>query len=169
MNTLNKDRLLVYIVDDDPMFKKTMETYLKDEFPNIHSRSFSNGEDCLLEIHNTPDLILLDYKLDSEFPDAWDGLQILKRINKHNPEIGVVIISSSGSVDIIMNCVKNGVLEYILKDKKIFTRVKEILIGLLDDKTEEADIKIDTKRNIPQLIGVAILVVIIIFLFFKLK
>jgi DNA-binding NtrC family response regulator len=168
MDTINEEGLLVYIVDDDPMFIKALETYLMTEFPGIRFVSFPNGEACLHELHKTPDLVLLDYRLDSEFAYAWDGLQILKRINTLSPEIRVVILSSTESVETAMDCINNGAQEYILKNDKAFTKVKDILLEMKDELTEEEDVKIDVKQNAPQLIGLVILIIFIIILLLKL-
>jgi two-component system OmpR family response regulator len=164
----NVEELLVYIVDDDPMFSAALANYLKQELPKIRFASFQNGEACLHEMHRNPDLILLDYRLDSEFQYAWDGLQILKRINSLNPEAKVVILSSNENIEIAMDCVNNGALEYIVKNDKSFFKVKEILLSMSEEFVESKDVKLGVGGHIPQLIGVVLLILLIIVLLLKL-
>jgi DNA-binding NtrC family response regulator len=168
MDTMNEEGMLIYIVDDDPMFTKAMETYLMNEFPDIQFVSFPNGEACLHELQKTPDLVLLDYRLDSEFVYAWDGLQILKKINSLSPEIRVVILTSTENVEVAMECIQNGALEYVVKNDKAFEKVKTILLEMKDDLMEETDVKMDVRESAPQLIGLAILIICIIIMLLKL-
>jgi two-component system response regulator AtoC len=162
MKVINESGLLVYIVDDDPMFTKALDTYLKAEFPDIRFRSFQNGEACLKEFHKMPDLILLDYRMDSEFPFAWDGLQVLQRIHTRSPETQVVIISSSESAETAMEFIKNGAYEYLVKNESTFPKVKELLLEMQDSVLKVEDVKINVRRSPKGLIGILLLIMLLI-------
>jgi DNA-binding NtrC family response regulator len=157
------ESLKVFIVDDDPLFGKAMEAYLHKEVEGVSIYRFQNGETCLHEMYRDPDLILLDYKLDSEFAYAWDGLQILKKINHLNPGMGVVVMSAKESVETAMNCVNQGALDYVVKNETAFGKVKQILLDLKED-VEELN-KAERQSSIPGLLGFFVLLLLVLFLF----
>ncbi|MFI5149352.1 MAG: response regulator [Bacteroidia bacterium] len=160
-----KESLRVFIVDDDPVFSKAMETYLLNTFKDVEIQCFTNGEACLHELHKEPDLILLDYKLDSEFAYAWDGLQVLKKINSLNPGLSVVVMSAKESVETAMDCINQGAMDYVLKNEKVFEKVKQILMEL---KVEIEEVNQgEDQGKMPGLLGILILLLLVIFLFLR--
>ena len=160
--------MLIYIVDDDPLFCKALEMFLRSTYPALDLVSFSNGEACLHELHKRPDLILLDYKLDSEFGYAWDGMQILNRISSLDPGLPVVILSSCENAEVAMDFISNGAVDYVVKNEKTFPHVRDLLEQMKDELLEEEDVPPVKMQQTPQLIGLAILIVFIIILLLKL-
>jgi two-component system OmpR family response regulator len=163
-----QDELKVFIVDDDPLFCAAMQHYLEKEMPDIRLSAFPTGEACLHEMHQDPDIVLLDYRLDSEFEYAWDGLQIMKKIHGLDPGITVVFLSSQENVETAMNCVNEGALDYVVKNEQAFGKVKDIMLGIKDELIVEDNVEISAKNNIPQIIGLVILIVFVIVLLFRL-
>jgi two-component system response regulator AtoC len=165
----NEDVTRVFIVDDDPVFSKALETYLKKEVPNVEVASFSNGESSLHELHRSPDLLLLDYRLDSEFAYAWDGLQILKKINNIDPGLSVVVMSAKESVDTAMNCIKMGAMEYVVKNEQAFPKIKGIVSELKQEiKEEKEEEELEEKSNMPAWLGLLLLLILLIFFLYRL-
>jgi DNA-binding NtrC family response regulator len=160
--------ILVFIVDDDAMFCKALENYLKNEISGLAIRSFPNGEACLHEMHLNPDVVLLDYRLDSEFPYAWDGLQVLKKIGQLDPGISVVILSAGENLEIAMDCINTGAVEYVVKNEHAFEKVKKVILNLKDEFVDEEAVEKVTSKNTPQIIGLVILIIFIIILLLKL-
>jgi two-component system OmpR family response regulator len=166
METINQIR--VFIVDDDPVFCKAMEQYLMNEIPDVQLHTFHNGEACLHELSLQPDVVLLDYRLDAEFEYAWDGLQILKKMRSLDPDLPVVFLSSQENVETAMECVNEGALDYLVKNDQVFEKVKDILLAARDELAEEEGIQIDEGKNAPQWIGLAILIIFVIILLYRL-
>jgi len=126
---------LVFIVDDDPVYTKLIHEYLIREVPDVQIKTFPTGEACLHEMFQNPIAIVLDYYLDSEFPYAWTGEQILKKIELSFPSTSVIIISAQESMEVALNCVKQGAREYVIKNEKALSQIKKVLLDIIDDAT----------------------------------
>lgn len=84
--------LKIFIVDDDNMMLEMLRDRIGQHASNT-VLTFSTGEDCLKHVAENPDVIILDYYLNSKNPDASNGMEILKAIKKYNPNIHVIFLS----------------------------------------------------------------------------
>jgi two-component system OmpR family response regulator len=128
---------LIFLVDDDPIFTKVLETQFKEQ-THYDIKSFPTGEECLKSLLEKPDIIFLDYNLNSTNPKANNGLQILDKIKEANHTIPVVMISSQESIEVALNCIKHNAFEYIIKSEITFIRAKKSISILFNqDKLEK--------------------------------
>ncbi len=101
----------VFIVEDDlfnsNVYLKHLETL---GFQNVHC--FSNGFDCLNNITEQPEIILLDYHMDD-----LNGFETLKKIKRFDPNILTVIISGQTDMSVAIDSLKFGAFDYIIKGK----------------------------------------------------
>jgi DNA-binding NtrC family response regulator len=156
-----KRDILVFIVDDDPMFLKVLENWLLKEMPDLKITTFPTGEACLHSMHLRPDIVIIDYYLNSEFPYAWNGIQVLKRINWQYPATSVIIFSSKASVETAMKSIHEGAYEYVDKNEGGLPKIKEIIQGIAENIEVESSYK---KTDIYKLLSI-ILVIILITIF----
>src|SRR5438270_557970 len=73
-------KITIFIVDDDPLFLKALQLSISGKLPSAEIRIFQTGENCLQQMRLKPDIVILDYYLNSEIPYAWNGMYILKHI-----------------------------------------------------------------------------------------
>ncbi len=130
------EKKLVFIVDDDPLYSKVMSEFFTKEIPHLEVKLFSTGEACLHEMYLNPVAVILDYYLDSEFEYAWNGIQILKKILLAYPSSNIIIISAQENMETALNCVKQGALEYVIKNEKALWAIKKTLLDVIDDTVE---------------------------------
>jgi two-component system, OmpR family, response regulator len=134
----NDNKILLFLVDDDALFLKALEI----EFSlNTDSeiQTFSTGEDCLAAISQNPDVIILDYYLNSIDKNAINGLETLDRIKAVNPELPVIMLSSQDSIDVAVNCMKHHAFDYIVKSETAFLRLQKAITTLFHyQKIEKA-------------------------------
>ena len=76
-------------------------------FPSAEISSYPTGELALQGIFEAPDLIVLDYHLDSSDPTAMNGLQVLKKIKEQFPEVPVIFFQGK-KAEIAANTMKYG-------------------------------------------------------------
>jgi two-component system response regulator AtoC len=100
----------IFIVEDDPWYGEILEYHLTLN-PDYQVTRFTNGRDCLANLHRKPSLITLDYSL----PDTT-GFDLFKSIHSVNPEIPVIVISGQEDISTAIELLKCGITDYIVKD-----------------------------------------------------
>ena len=116
----------IFIVDDDPFMQESLKDYLTREVPHQIS-IFSTGEESLNHLAEKPDVIILDYHLNSQSADAATGMEILKTIKKHYPDIPVIMLSSQDKYAVAMQTIQKGAEQYVIKDKTAFEKIAAII------------------------------------------
>lgn len=116
----------VFIVDDDVMSRTMLNDYLTS---NTHHKIslFSTGEDCLAQLATIPDVVVLDFELNTLVHDAKNGLQILEIIKKNYPEIHVIMLSSQERYGIAMQTLAKGAEQYVIKGEEAIEKVTQMI------------------------------------------
>jgi two-component system OmpR family response regulator len=148
----------VFLVDDDKMYLKAAQTQLQQQ-KKVTIKTFSSGEECLKNIHLNPNIIFLDYSLDSEDANAKNGIQILKKIKAVNENINVVMLSGQSKLEVAVEAMKNGAYDYVMKNEDAHLRIQNIITNLLKNISLENKLKSQKKMN-----AILIIVFVIIIL-----
>lgn len=119
--------LKIAIVDDDPIVIEMMKDFFMSRFNNAIINTYLTGEKALKEIVDQPDLIVLDYHLDSVDPAALNGIQILTKLKDRMPDVPVIFCSGEEKAEIAVNTIKYGAYDYVVKNEGTFSRI-EILV-----------------------------------------
>jgi DNA-binding NtrC family response regulator len=107
----------IFVVEDDEWYNRLLVHNLSLN-PDYEIESFSNGKDCLDNLYKNPDIVTLDYRL----PDMV-GLDILKKIKEVNDEIQVILISGQDDIAVVVELLKLGAYDYIVKSNDIRDRL----------------------------------------------
>ncbi len=107
----------IFVVEDNEWYNKLLVHNLSLN-PDYEIESFTTGKDCINNLHKAPDLITLDYRL----PDTR-GLELLKRIKAENEEIQVILISEQDEIEVVVDLLKYGAYDYIVKSDDIRERL----------------------------------------------
>jgi DNA-binding NarL/FixJ family response regulator len=118
--------LRVFIVDDDPMMQEMLRDHISKN-ASFKVSAFSTGEECLKHVNENPDVIILDYYLNSKNLDAANGIEVLKAIKKYHPEIHVIFLSGQGRYGVAMQTIQRGAEHYVIKDDDAFAKIDKIL------------------------------------------
>lgn len=106
---MRKQTPKVFVVDDDRFHLQLMEQILTGHGLEDVTL-FENGMDCLLEIHQHPQVVFLDHQM-----DVYSGYEILKKIKRHNPNIFVVMVSAQEEIQTAIDTLKHGAFDYLQK------------------------------------------------------
>jgi len=122
----NEKKNLIFLVDDDELFLKDLELEFSENTKS-DIRSFGTGEECLANIFMNPDIVILDYYLNSVNKNAIDGLETLERIKTANFQIPVIMLSSQDKIEVAVNCMKHQAFDYIVKSETAFIRLQKAI------------------------------------------
>ncbi len=121
-----KGKYTILLVDDDFIFLEMLKESMIDN-PDYNIVAFQSGEECIAHMHLNPDIIVLDYFLNSENPNAKNGLEILKKIREINPRSKVIILSGQEDGNLVYDFVRENATNYVVKDDNAFENVKKAI------------------------------------------
>ena len=119
----------IFVVDDEEMFAMMVSDHLQKN-PDYDISVFHTGEEAIAELHQEPDVVILDYQLNTVVPDAQDGVHILQAIKKIDKDTAVIMLSSQDNYNKALQTIIKGALEYVVKDDNAFVRIDKILSEL---------------------------------------
>ncbi len=124
-----QNKYKIFLVDDDKMLINALKQSLSDNV-RLEIVCFHTGEECLQNIHytrNKPDVVVLDYYLNARFPDAMNGIAVLKKIKKTCPQTEVIMLSSQDNMGITLDTLENGAYDYVIKGESAFLKIGNMI------------------------------------------
>jgi DNA-binding NtrC family response regulator len=129
--------LKIFLVDDEPYCLNLYAQYFVNlGYRNIHS--FGNSAECLNQLTEGPDAIFLDYHMDN-----LNGIEMLKKIKRFNPNVMVFFVSGQESISVAVNSLKYGAFDYIIKQDMSEERIK----GCMEKAERIREILLKKKRG----------------------
>mgnify|MGYP001272325016 FL=1 len=101
----------ILVVDDNSDIRLLISSILKDKGFSV--RTAANFDQALLEINKkTPDLAVIDVKLDK---GDNDGIELLVHLKKKDENVPVIMISGHANIQMAVDSLKMGAFEFIQK------------------------------------------------------
>ncbi|MBU0486347.1 MAG: response regulator [Bacteroidetes bacterium] len=157
----NKKLTKIFIVEDNKTFTAALRADIESSFYNepIAIFSYLTGEACIADFKKEkPQIVLLDYHLNTKEPDAANGLAVLDWIKKENNSTFVVMLTSEDDIDIALKSFKHGACDYVVKSATLFRKVFYSLFNII--KIMEA--KREAKRYRYIAIGVILCIALLV-------
>lgn len=103
----------VLIVDDETSILESLSGILEDE--GYQTFTAEDGPTALEVVaREKPDLVLLDIWM-----EGMDGLEVLSRLKRRNPELPVVMISGHGTIETAVQATQKGAYDFIEKPPQV--------------------------------------------------
>lgn len=98
----------VYIIDDEPSICVSLQLALKNLY---RVKTFTSSLPALANMEaKGADIVLLDLRLGEE-----NGLEVLERIKRIDPNTEVIMMTAFGSIDTSVNAMQKGAFTYLTK------------------------------------------------------
>jgi len=98
----------ILVVDDESLIRWTLSERLSQDGHTVVEADTARA--AIARFGPDIDLVLLDYKL----PDS-DGLQVLKTLKAHDPDVPVILLTAFSSIETAVEAMKQGAYHYANK------------------------------------------------------
>jgi DNA-binding NtrC family response regulator len=122
----SKNTNIIFLVDDEPIQNEMLKDYISERF-NYEIKTYTSGEDAIKDLHLNPDVVVLDFHLNSHIPTAKNGVEVLKDIKALVPATQVIMLSGQDKLDVAVDSMKYGAYDYVIKGETAFSRTENIL------------------------------------------
>ena len=161
------EKIKIIIVDDHLLFSQSLASLISTFKKFEVIASYINGKEFIQAIEEEnfeiPNLVLLDVNM-----PIMDGVETMKWLKQHQPELKVLALSVNDDEETIMKMITNGAKGYLLKDtdpktfKEALLEVHqkgfyytEMISGLLINKLNKDENKIVLKEREVEFIKLA--------------
>ncbi|MBA3901348.1 MAG: response regulator [Bacteroidetes bacterium] len=130
----SEEKTKLFLIDDDAVFLKSLEIEFLENV-DFDIQTYQTGELALAKLKEiNPDIVILDYHLDSIDLDAMNGIEVLDKIKEHNPDTPVIMLSSQDDINVAINCMHHKALDYVVKSETAFLRLQKIITSIFKMK-----------------------------------
>lgn len=127
MNEPNRTK--IFLVEDNELFAEALSISLEDKGYAV--KAFSSGEEMISNWEEDPDVILLDYFIDSPHGHAMNGNKILHFIRRISKNLPVVILTANSDIGEATAMLRKGAVDYIIKDDDLDANLIKTLSQIL--------------------------------------
>ncbi len=128
------------MVEDNEWYNKLLVHTLSLN-PDYYIESFTSAAELIKELHRSPEVITLDYRL----PDMI-GSELLREIQRISPTSQVVVISEQSEIETAVDLLKAGAYDYLVKSDDIRDRLLNTISHLRSNLGLKQKIKELTKE-----------------------
>jgi DNA-binding NarL/FixJ family response regulator len=126
-------RIRISIVEDELQMSEMLKDYIQHKYPIAEINRYSSGEEALEKIIEAQDMFIVDYYLDSDNPNAMNGVQFLKKIQERYPKAQVIFLSGQEKAQVAADTMKYGAYDYIVKNDNAFNRLEIVCKNVLGE------------------------------------
>lgn len=120
---MQKDRLNIFVVDDDPLARVIVVDQLSH--PGFEITEFDNGDACVSAAQNhQPDIVLLDVEM-----PGMDGIEVCRRLRADGNRGQVLFISAHDDIDTRLAAYEAGGNDFIVKPYAPAELAQKVLVA----------------------------------------
>lgn len=128
----------VFVVDDDPDIRASIQGLLKSE--GLESQTFETAEEFLLhrKPHDGPSCLILDVRL-----PGLNGLDFQQQLKNAGFDIPIIFVTGHGDIPMTVKAMKSGAVEFLTKPFKgqdLLDAVQQALARASVRRQEQAEL-----------------------------
>lgn len=150
----------IHIIDDDKLLTKALKNELEKTFAqyNVEISTFETGELYALSAEEKPDVVVVDYHLNSKFKDAMNGVKIVNKIKRDSPDTEIVMFTSEENAEIAVKAIQQGVHDYVVKNDTMFRKLNMAVYQCLRLKELKEELRLQKKLSYISVIIITLLI-----------
>jgi PAS domain S-box-containing protein len=121
------------LIDDNPHDRDLATRVLSQHFGSVNTAVARDAQELERAIAQDEfDAAIIDHEL------RWTtGIEVLRRIRRSRPDCPVLMFTGSGSTEVAVEAMKEGLDDYVIKTPKHYARLPYALEACLDRRTAE--------------------------------
>jgi len=120
------DAMRILVVDDDESLRGILGMVLEDDGYQVGTAS--SGEEALAMYLDEPfPLVITDVRM-----GGMSGIELLQKLKEVNPETEVIVITSYASVDTVLNALRLGAYDYLLKPFEALDFISNVVVRAVE-------------------------------------
>lgn len=140
MKKSNKNKELVYLLDDDPVFSQALELWF--EIQGYRIKVFHNAYSFFRGLkHCEPDIVILDFALNENYEGIKTGAHVAERISEIYNNLPVIMLSAQENIQVAVDMFTMHIVDYVVKDDRFHINLKQILRNLTEMTVLRKEIK----------------------------
>jgi len=161
---ITEKKYTIFLVEDDELYAELLIVKLQSTV-NSNIIRFNNGEEMLRHIESkksSPDIILLDYYLESDEEFNMSGLDVFRNLPSNLSNVPVVLISGSTDYSLVGASLKMGVYDFIHKNENTFERLENVILKMAETLRLKQDLLAinNNSLRIQKIAGIAVITII---------
>lgn len=137
--------LHILLIDDNPDDRALTIRELQREFPDVSAKEIIDAQSASQALEAGGfDLVITDYQL------HWtDGLKVLNAVKASFPDCPVIMFTGTGTEEVAVRAMQDGLDEYVLKSSKHFIRLPVAVKAALG-KAQQAKARKEAEESLRQ-------------------
>jgi two-component system, OmpR family, response regulator len=119
----------LFIVEDDPIFIEMLRDFMTTR-PQWEPVFFPNGEECVKEAYQDPEMVIIDYHLDRLDNNGMNGIETMVKLKKMCPGAHCYFLSGQEKYGVALQTISHGAEGYIFKDENAFDEIGKVMDSL---------------------------------------
>ena len=113
----------VFIIEDDVFYAEFLKKNLRVKY-KIYA--YYSAEDAILALKSIiPDVLIIDYKL-----PGMNGMELYENVKDILPDdVKIIITSGIDDGNLVLEFIKKGVRDYVVKDEKVINTLTSVIEG----------------------------------------
>lgn len=125
--------LSIFILDDDLDFGNKLLYHLKSN-AGYNVKLFTDSDECLQQLSQSPDVIIVDYHLDGNMKNDSNGLVVLDKIKGSDPDIHVIMLTQLKHYGIAAQTIAKGAEQCVIKDDDSLKNIEAIVEAINNER-----------------------------------